>query len=227
MILSKYIICIFCAAGFGFLIGLERQLTGHAAGIRTNILVSTGACLYSIFSLLMNVPDTSRIAAQVVTGVGFLCGGVIFKEGINIRGLNTAATIWCTAAVGVLCSSGLFLYASLAALILIAINFVTRLIVNKIQPFTHLEEGVNTYVLSVSCREENEFNIRAVMIDKLNNSNLHLVQLESADEIGGKVEINATVQVNGKRRDEHIERLTAQIALEKGINKVGWETEQI
>jgi len=127
MILSKFIICICCAVVFGFFIGLERQLTGHAVGIRTNILVS--------------------------------------------------------------------------------------------------EEELNTYVLSVTCRDENEFGIRSVMINKLNNSRLHLIHLESADEIGGKVEIKATVQISGKRRDEHIEKLTAQIALEKGINKVGWEME--
>jgi putative Mg2+ transporter-C (MgtC) family protein len=171
----------------------------------------------------MGVPDTTRIAAQVVTGVGFLCGGVIFKEGINIRGLNTAATIWCTAAIGVLCSSGMYFYASDVAAILFAVNFVTRFVAGKIQPFTQTEEEINTYVLSVSCREENEFNIRAVMINKLSDSELHLFDLKSADEIGGKVEIEATVQVSGRRRNEHIEKLTAQIALEKGINKAGWD----
>jgi len=227
MILSKFVICICCAVGFGFLIGLERQLTGHAAGIRINILVSMGACLFTLFSQLMGVNDTTRIAAQVVTGVGFLCGGVIFKEGINVRGLNTAATIWCTAAVGVLCSSGMFLYASIAAVILITVNFISRFIVNRNQSFTHLEGEVYTYVLSVSCQEENEFAVRSVMINKLNNYRLHLVHLESAEKVSGKVEIKATVKVNGKRSDEHIEELTALIALEKGINNVGWKMEQV
>lgn len=223
MTLFNFVICISCAVVFGFLIGLERQLTGHAVGIRTSILVSLGACLFTLFSRLMGVPDTTRIAAQVVTGVGFLCGGVIFKEGMNIRGLNTAATIWCAAAIGVLCSSGKIFYASSAAVILIVVNFISRFIVDKIILFTHFEEEINTYILSVSCREENEFNIRSVMINKLSDSELHLIDLKSADEIGGKVEIEATVQVSGRRRNEHVEKLTAQIALEKGINKAGWE----
>jgi len=227
MILTKFIICIACAVGFGFLIGLERQLTGHAAGIRTNILVSTGACLFTLFSQLMNVTDTTRIAAQVVTGVGFLCGGVIFKEGINVRGLNTAATIWCTAAIGVLCSSGIYLYASIAAFIVLAVNFISRFIFNKNQPFTHSEGELNTYVLSVSCKDENEFGVRAVMINKLSDSRLYLVHLESAEKINGKVEINATVKVNGRRGNEDIEKLTEQIALEKGVNNVGWKMLQI
>jgi putative Mg2+ transporter-C (MgtC) family protein len=114
-------------------------------------------------------------------------------------------------------------YASAAAAVLLAVNFVTRFIAGKIQPFTQIEEEINTYVLSVSCREENEFNIHSVMINKLSDSELHLIDLKSADEIGGKVEIEATVQVSGRRRNEHIEKLTAQIALEKGINKAGWE----
>ena len=79
MPLFEFVIRICCAVVFGFLIGLERQITGHVAGIRTNILVSMGACLFTLFSQLMGAPDNTRIAAQVVTGIGFLCGGVIFK----------------------------------------------------------------------------------------------------------------------------------------------------
>jgi uncharacterized membrane protein YhiD involved in acid resistance len=146
MTLFEFIICICCAVIFGFLIGLERQLTGHVAGIRTNILVSMGACLFTLFSQLMGAPDTTRIAAQVVTGIGFLCGGVIFKEGINVRGLNTAATIWCTAAIGVLCSSGFFLYATIATAVLLTSNLIFRFIANKIQPFTSFEKEINTHV---------------------------------------------------------------------------------
>lgn len=104
MPLLDFIIRIACAVLLGFCIGLERQLTGHIAGIRTNILVCLGACLFTVFSQLTFAPDPTRIAAQVVTGIGFLCSGIIFKDGFNVRGLNTAATIWCTAAPA-FCSS--------------------------------------------------------------------------------------------------------------------------
>jgi len=207
----------------GFLIGLERQLTSHTAGIRTNILVSLGACLFTLFSQLMGVYDTTRIAAQVVTGIGFLCGGVIFKEGLNVRGLNTAATIWCTAAIGVLTSSGLIHFAAAATVILIASNLVFRYISDKIRPLANFGDEENVYMLSVTCLEEDEFNIRSVIIDNLGKARLQLTNLESADEIGNKVEIEATVIIYGKRRDELIERLTAQVALEKGVTKAGWE----
>jgi len=226
MTLFDFVIRIVFAVIFGFLIGLERQLTGHIAGIRTNILVSMGACLFTLFSIVTVAPDPTRIAAQVVTGIGFLCSGIIYKEGLNVRGLNTAATIWCTAAIGVLSSQGSYFYACAATAVLLSSNLFFRFIADKIQPFarfTDSEEETNTYVLSVSCREENEFDIRAAIMSRLSNTCLHMVNLQSADEIGGKVEIEATVLVNGKRRDEYIEKLTAQIAIEKGITKVGWE----
>ncbi|MFR6330056.1 MAG: MgtC/SapB family protein [Eisenbergiella sp.] len=89
----------------GFFIGLERQITGHPAGIRTNVLISMGACLFMMFPLMSGTDEVYRIASYIISGVGFLCSGVIFKESGTVRGLNTAATLWCTAAVGVLSSS--------------------------------------------------------------------------------------------------------------------------
>ena len=209
---------------FGFLIGLERQLTGHATGVRINVLICMGACLFTLFSQLMGAEDTTRIAAQVVTGIGFLCSGIIFKEGLNVKGLNTAATMWCTAAIGVLTSSGLIFYAIAAVIVLIASNLIFRFLAERIQPLSRFEEEENTYILSVTCRLEDEFNIRSVIINNLNKARLQLTNLESAGEIGNKVEIEATIIISGRRRDEHIERITSQVALEKGVTKAGWES---
>ena len=89
-------------------LGLERQYRGHPAGLRTNALVSVGAALFVSLSGLLPGPnvDPTRIASYVVSGIGFLGGGVILREGFSVRGMNTAATLWCTAAVGTLCGSG-------------------------------------------------------------------------------------------------------------------------
>jgi len=218
-----FVIRVGCAVLFGFFIGLERQLTSNRVGIRTNVLVSMGACLFTLFSQLMGAEDTTRIAAQVVTGIGFLCGGVIFKEGMNVKGLSTAATIWCTAAIGVLASTGLILFAATATAILIAANLIFRFISDKIRPLPNFGDEENIYTLSVTCCEEDEFNTRSVIIESLVDAKLQLVNLESADEIGNKVEIEATVIVHGRRRDALIEKLTSQVALEKGVSKAGWE----
>ncbi|MDR0251735.1 MAG: MgtC/SapB family protein, partial [Brucellaceae bacterium] len=87
----------------GGIIGFERQWRQRLAGLRTNTLVAVGAATFVLFASLVD-GDTSptRVAAQIVSGIGFLGAGIIFKEGFNVRGLNTAATLWCSAAVGVM-----------------------------------------------------------------------------------------------------------------------------
>ena len=90
----------------GFIVGFERQWTKHQAGILTNVIVCVGAYAYTAFSYIAlgdNI-DVTRIAAQVVSGVGFLGAGLILRDGAKISGLSTAATIWTTAAVGILCT---------------------------------------------------------------------------------------------------------------------------
>jgi putative Mg2+ transporter-C (MgtC) family protein len=89
------------ALGLGAVVGLERRLRGHPAGIHTNALVSLGSAAFVVAGLALG-GDASRVAAQVVTGSGFICAGVILHQGTDIRGLNTAATLWCTSAMGVL-----------------------------------------------------------------------------------------------------------------------------
>src|ERR1700730_9017369 len=99
--------------GCGVGIGLERQWRQRLAGLRTTALVATGACLFVILSVVhSDVTSADRIAAQIVSGIGFLGAGVIIRDGLGIRGLNTAATLWCAAAVGALAGAGFFLFAA-------------------------------------------------------------------------------------------------------------------
>src|ERR1700730_17592668 len=89
------------ALALGAMVGLERRLRGHPAGIHTNALVSFGSAAFVVAGLSLG-GDISRVAAQVATGSGFICAGVILHQGTDIRGLNAAATLWCTSAMGVL-----------------------------------------------------------------------------------------------------------------------------
>ncbi|NUT32416.1 MAG: MgtC/SapB family protein [Hamadaea sp.] len=91
---------IVVAAVLGASIGLERELSAQPAGLRTHMLVSLGAALFTLAGTNLPGSDPTRIAAQVVTGIGFLGGGAILREGANIRGLTTAASLWVTAAIG-------------------------------------------------------------------------------------------------------------------------------
>ncbi|MCL6526085.1 MgtC/SapB family protein [Meiothermus granaticius] len=111
----------------GAIIGYERSRRQGLAGIRTNALVACGAAQFVMLSGLLAGGDPTRIAAQVVSGVGFLGAGVILREGgFNVRGLNTAATLWGSAAVGSLAGAGFVLYALPGTLAIMVANLVLR-----------------------------------------------------------------------------------------------------
>ena len=112
------------AALLGVAIGFERQWRQRAAGLHTSSLVCIGAALFALLDLTIGAGDKTRIVAGVVTGVGFLAGGVILRSGLNVTGLNTAATIWATAAVGAMAGFGLWLQAGAGAAAVIVLNLV-------------------------------------------------------------------------------------------------------
>lgn len=116
------------AAALGGLIGLEREFRGYPAGVRTMALVAMGAALFSDNSGLFG-GDPSRVAAQIVTGIGFLGAGLIVREGGSVRGITTAATIWATAAVGMAVGAQVYIvavFAALFAVILLELRIVTK-----------------------------------------------------------------------------------------------------
>ena len=117
------LICIILACILSGIIGFERESRGHAAGFRTHILVSAGSALImylSIYGFSSN-HDPARLAAQVVTGIGFLGAGAIMKTGLDIKGLTTATTLWIVMAIGLACGSGKFIIAILATIIVLVV----------------------------------------------------------------------------------------------------------
>lgn len=132
---TDFITRLVLSAFLGVLIGLERQFTGHPGGIRTNALVCLGACMFSLYPELVNTPDETPMATQIISGIGFLCSAIIFKDGANVRGLNTATTIWCTAAIGVLSSSHNLIMPIVATGILVVINLILRPIANSVHKY--------------------------------------------------------------------------------------------
>lgn len=113
----------------GLLIGFERQWHHKSAGLRTNTLVSIGAAAYVLLSIVVTEKgngDVTRIIGQVVTGIGFLCAGIIFKEGVSIHGLTTAVTVWCCSAVGCLAAAGYFKETFIATTFIIGVNLCLK-----------------------------------------------------------------------------------------------------
>src|ERR1700745_409507 len=146
------------ALGLSAVIGFERQWRNRLAGLRTNTLVALGAASFVVLSALVpGEGSPTRVAAQVVSGIGFLGAGLIFREGMSVRGLNTAATLWCSAAIGVLAGAGYLLYAAMATGFVLFVNLLLRPIVSFInrQPLTATDLDIG-YIVSVTCRSPDE-----------------------------------------------------------------------
>ena len=118
------VISIFLAAFLGAAIGMERELSGKSAGLRTNVLICLGAAVFTIISKRMDAVtegSTTRIAAQIVTGVGFLGAGAVIQDRRGVHGLTTAATIWLVASIGMACGAGYHDLAAISTLIVIVV----------------------------------------------------------------------------------------------------------
>ena len=129
----QHAVGLLAAVVLGALIGLERQIRKHPAGLHTNALVALGAAAYVIAGVLIgDNTGPARVAGQVVTGVGFLCAGLIWHEGGTVRGINTAATVWCSCAVGVLCGFGMLLWAALVSGLVLFANIILHYVEHRI-----------------------------------------------------------------------------------------------
>lgn len=216
----------------GALIGAERQLRQRLTGLRTNALVSTGACLFVLMTQAvpgMAPTDASRIAAYVVSGIGFLGGGVIMRDGLNVRGLNTAATLWCTAAVGVLCSVGLLLEAAVGSLVVLCANILLRDIAQRLdhQEVLPASEVEQRFEVRIVCRAEDEIQVRSLMLHSLSDPGLRLQSLHSEDlPVASRLEVRAELLGNAQATAQ-LERLVGRVSLEKGVSAVRWQVREL
>jgi putative Mg2+ transporter-C (MgtC) family protein len=215
------------ALGLSAVIGFERQWRNRLAGLRTNSLVSLGAASFVIFAALVpGEASPTRVAAQVVSGIGFLGAGLIFREGLNVRGLNTAATLWCSAAIGVLAGAGYLLYATLATGFVVFVNLLLRPIVRFInrQPLTSSELDLG-YVVSVTCRSPDEAHVRALLLQGLAGCGLGLRRLDSSDlDAAGRVAVTAVVTAL-HRVDAEVEKIVGRLSLEPTVSAARWQAE--
>jgi putative Mg2+ transporter-C (MgtC) family protein len=181
---------ILLSALLGGLLGFERDIHGRGAGLRTHLLVSMGACVFMILSThvesfgvavaatgFSRVTDPARIAAQVVTGIGFLGAGVIIKEGLSIRGLTTAACLWVAAAIGMASGVGFFVIAVVTtAIALFSLTFL-RYMENLYRKDVYRDLAVSI---------PNEVNIRSVM-DTLKNDEVQVISYAMERDYEGQI----------------------------------------
>ena len=223
MTCSEFVLRILFSALLGSLIGLERELTGHPAGIRINVLICLGTSFFTSFPLLFGSDQVFRVGSSIISGVGFLCSGVIFKENGSVRGMNTAATLWCTAAIGILASTGMYPIAAGAAGILILSNLLLRPLARKINPVFPRDEADVQYRISVLCREEAEPSIRQLIINGNTCKSLFLTMLKSGDVIGNQVEVTAEFVSMGRNKRRILEELVGKLLEDPRVVRAGWE----
>lgn len=206
----------------GAVIGSERQMRQRMAGLRTNALVALGAAGFVIFSQLVpNEVSPTRVAAQVVSGIGFLGAGIIFRDGFNIHGLNTAATLWCSAAVGLVAGLGAWDFAVLLTAFVVFINLGLRPLVKFLK--RHTKAGVpisRSFRVELTCSGSDEGAMRALMLQQFPLSGLHLSELSAVTGDEG-VTLGALVQSEGMT-DTAMEQAIARLGAEPGIRRLRW-----
>ncbi|MDY0931584.1 MgtC/SapB family protein [Chryseobacterium sp. CFBP8996] len=151
--IQNELLLIFISVFLGLCIGAEREYRNKSAGLRTFILVCFGACLFTILSIKIGVDDPDRIAANIITGIGFLGAGVIFKGDNKIDGITTATTIWATASIGMAVGSG-YVYLSLLGTVLVLLILSSLTYFQTYIDHTH---KIREYKIAVSNKESLDY----------------------------------------------------------------------
>ena len=207
----------------GTLIGAEREYRQRSAGLRTNVLVAVGAAAFVDLAIRMSGNDGGvRVIAYVVSGIGFLGAGAIMKEGMNVRGLNTAATLWASAAVG--CCAGADMIAQAAALtcFVLAGNTLLRPVVNAINriPIDEQSSEANYDVL-VTTDQGNLEAVRELLVEKLDAAKYPIRDIEVIQRADESVELVATLVSLSIDPDE-LDAVAAALSKAAGVQHATW-----
>ncbi|MCE9564557.1 MAG: MgtC/SapB family protein [Planctomycetes bacterium] len=210
----------------GTIIGAERQWRQHPAGLRTNALVAVGAALFVSLSRLMGDTNSpSRIASYIVSGVGFLGGGVILKEGASVRGITTAATLWCSAAVGTLAGAGFGWHAMIGMTSILFVVVGLRPLsqgIDHAQKRRVVREGL--YRVRVACVPKEQAVVRTALIRHANgHPGMSMTGIKANKKKGRKLmtmvaEIHADVADN-----KEVQEIVNRLMIEPGVTAASWE----
>lgn len=195
MDLKTFIIRISICFILSILVGIERQYRHKTVGLRTNVLVSLGAFMFVSSSFEFFNADHTRIAAQVVSGIGFLGAGVILRDGNRIKGLNTAATLWCVAAIGVLTAFGMTLEAIIGTGFILISNIILRLISHKIMDKVKIRENC---IIEILCDKDEEKIIRNLIVKLTNKYNLTMKGFERIKTDNNQINLKINIISNDK-----------------------------
>jgi putative Mg2+ transporter-C (MgtC) family protein len=209
----------------GTAIGAERQWKQRSAGLRTNVLVALGACAFVDIAMRLNgAPGAVKVISYVVSGIGFLGAGVIMKDGLNIRGLNTAATLWCSAAVGACAGSDLGAQAALLTIFVLAANTLLQPLVNRINraPLAgHTSEA--NYEVSVMTTREGAARARKQVMACLQAAHYPVGDVELIDRPDDLTEVLATL-ISTAVVPKEMDGVVAKLEAVPGISSATWSS---
>ncbi|QND50457.1 MgtC/SapB family protein (plasmid) [Phyllobacterium sp. 628] len=209
---------------FGTLIGAERQYRQRTAGLRTNVLVAIGAAAFvDLAQRIAGTTEAVRVISYVVSGIGFLGAGVIMKEGMNVRGLNTAATLWCSAAVGACAGTDMIAEAALLTVFVLAGNTLLRPLVNFINRIPISEQAAEaTYEVRLISSHAAMPAMRDLLVERLEDADYPVSDVEIAERGDDTVEITATL-VSTAIDPHEIDAVIAFMEKQDGISHGTWE----
>jgi putative Mg2+ transporter-C (MgtC) family protein len=220
-----FLLNISVALVLGTLIGLERQWRQHQAGLRTNALVALGAALFvSLTHLMDDQASPTRIASYIVSGLGFLGGGVILRDGLTVKGMNTAATLWCTGAVGTLAGAGFPLEAVAGTVAVLTAHLCLRPVVLWFEAHTKMTMDVETYYrLRVTCADGSGAHIRTILMRHIGGKprmSVHGIDTEEGEKEGRVIVADVYAM---ERNDRAMEEVVARLSIEPEVTGVSWQ----
>jgi putative Mg2+ transporter-C (MgtC) family protein len=217
------LVSLFSAFVLGTLIGAERQYRQRSGGLRTNVLVAVGAATFvDIGQHLNGNPGAVQVIAYVVSGVGFLGAGVIMKEGGNVWGLNTAATLWCSAAVGACAGADLAIEAVVLTAFVLAGNTLLRPLVNAINRAPIKESGTEAIYevrLTVAVHRVDEG--RQLLEARLAEASYPFREIEAIARDDETVELVATL-VGTTADPQELDEVVGRLNGAPGTQRAGW-----
>jgi len=213
------------ACALGAIVGLERQWHQRMAGTRANALVAAGASAFVMAgSLIGGDPSApSRVASFVVSGVGFLGAGVIFKDGASVHGLNTAATVWCSAAIGVLAGVHSLPLASILAVVVILANIALRPLVDRLHLAIPAVESVEArYEIVITCRSVDQMHLRALLLTTIGRMAATLQAIHSAEvRETDHARLRTEISTHGPQ-NEMVEEIAVRLSIEPSVTSLSW-----
>lgn len=212
----------------GATIGIERQWRQTKAVLKTNVLVCMGSSMFVMMSVMTSGDSSpTRVAAQVVSGIGFLGGGIILRDGARIKGLNTAATLWCAAAVGTLSGSGFLFQAYLGSFAVVFANLILRPLVEQIRFQPPTEPQHKTYYsCRTVCDRADEMKIRDWLTHILNEREIQINGIQShiiqADRKPERTELEIEIMMSD-RDDRFLELIAHKLRDIDKSSEFSWE----